>query len=92
MGQAPSIRRSPFGRGVGLVVRATGCPAQLWCIAARMASQPAQGFALCDMRWIKPLDTALIRQQLAQVSLLVSLEGDGIMGGAGSRRGRSFSR
>lgn len=43
-----------------------------------------RGFALCDMRWIKPLDTALIRQQLAQVSLLVSLEEGSIMGGAGS--------
>ncbi|HRH76105.1 MAG TPA: transketolase C-terminal domain-containing protein, partial [Cellvibrionaceae bacterium] len=36
------------------------------------------------MRWIKPLDTALIRQQLAQVSLVVSLEEGSIMGGAGS--------
>jgi len=43
-----------------------------------------RGFALCDMRWIKPLDTALIRQQLAQVSLLVSIEEGSIMGGAGS--------
>jgi 1-deoxy-D-xylulose-5-phosphate synthase len=42
------------------------------------------GFALCDMRWIKPLDTTLIRQQLEQVSLLVTLEEGSLMGGAGS--------
>ncbi|HNG59771.1 MAG TPA: 1-deoxy-D-xylulose-5-phosphate synthase [Cellvibrionaceae bacterium] len=43
-----------------------------------------RGFALCDMRWIKPLDGELIRQQLAQASLLVTLEEGSIMGGAGS--------
>ena len=83
---APSIPPQPlwpWGWPPG-VIRAAGCPAQLWCIAARgPGHSPAQGFALCDMRWIKP-HTALIRQQLAQVSLLVSLEEGSIMGGAGS--------
>jgi 1-deoxy-D-xylulose-5-phosphate synthase len=43
-----------------------------------------RGFSLCDMRWIKPLDSDLIRQQLAQASLLVTLEEGSVMGGAGS--------
>jgi len=39
---------------------------------------------VCDMRFIKPLDTQLIRDTLAQHSLLVTLEENAIMGGAGS--------
>lgn len=50
------------------------------------------GFALCDMRWIKPLDEALIRQQLEQVSLLVTLEEGALMGGAGSAVAEFLSR
>lgn len=43
-----------------------------------------RGFALCDMRWVKPLDGELIRQQLAHVRLIVTLEEGAVMGGAGS--------
>lgn len=39
---------------------------------------------VCDMRFIKPLDTQLIRDMLDQHSLLVTLEENAIMGGAGS--------
>jgi 1-deoxy-D-xylulose-5-phosphate synthase len=42
------------------------------------------GFCLLDMRWIKPLDTALIRQHLGACRLVVTLEEGQIMGGAGS--------
>lgn len=43
-----------------------------------------RGFALCDMRWVKPLDGELIRRQLGQINLIVTLEEGAIMGGAGS--------
>ncbi len=41
-------------------------------------------FTLCDMRWLKPLDTALINQAIAGCELVVTLEEGCTAGGAGS--------
>src|SRR5690606_23163363 len=40
--------------------------------------------SVCDMRFIKPLDTELIEQMAASHCLLVTLEENAIAGGAGS--------
>jgi 1-deoxy-D-xylulose-5-phosphate synthase len=40
--------------------------------------------SVCDMRFVKPLDTDLIEQMAANHSLLVTLEENAIAGGAGS--------
>ncbi len=41
-------------------------------------------FSVCDMRWAKPLDRALIFEQASKHSAFVSLEENAIAGGAGS--------
>ncbi len=41
-------------------------------------------FTLCDMRWLKPLDTALLDQAISGCELVVTLEEGCIAGGAGS--------
>lgn len=42
------------------------------------------GYLLCDMRWIKPLDTELILESIYDCELVVTLEEGVIAGGAGS--------
>lgn len=42
------------------------------------------GWTLCDMRWVKPLDQELVFAQAARHTLLVTLEENAIAGGAGS--------
>ncbi len=51
--------------------------------AAENAAQQL-GASLCDMRFVKPLDTALIDTIAANHSLIVTLEDNAIAGGAGS--------
>lgn len=50
--------------------------------AAQVAT--GNGFALCDMRWIKPLDTDLLIKMATQMALLVTVEDGCLAGGAGS--------
>ena len=40
--------------------------------------------SVCDMRFVKPLDTALIQRMAAEHELLVTLEENSVAGGAGS--------
>jgi len=40
-----------------------------------------------DMRFVKPLDEAVIREMASQHSLIVTLEENAVMGGAGSAVG-----
>jgi 1-deoxy-D-xylulose-5-phosphate synthase len=42
------------------------------------------GYSLYDMRWIKPLDTQLVSQAIAQCDLIVTLEEGSTAGGAGA--------
>jgi len=44
----------------------------------------SRGYSLIDMRFVKPLDEAIIRQMAANHDLLVTLEENCIAGGAGS--------
>ncbi len=41
-------------------------------------------FTLCDMRWVKPLDTELLHSLVAGAALWVTLEENTVSGGAGS--------
>lgn len=41
-------------------------------------------YTLCDMRWVKPLDTDLLQEQAKHHDVFVSLEENAIAGGAGS--------
>jgi len=51
---------------------------------AALAAAERLNATVCDMRFIKPLDTQLIRNMLDQHNLLVTLEENAIMGGTGS--------
>ena len=75
----------PIGKGV---LKREGKQVALLCFGTLLpvAQQVAEqyGYSLCDMRFVKPLDTALIEQMAASHELLVTLEENAIAGGAGS--------
>lgn len=50
--------------------------------AAQLAE--AMDYSLCDMRWAKPIDTALLEEMAATHDYLVTLEENTITGGAGA--------
>lgn len=58
------------------------CFGTLLPVAQQVAEQ--QGYSLCDMRFVKPLDKQLIEQMATSHQLLVTLEENAIAGGAGS--------
>jgi len=68
------------GRQVALLVFGTLLPAALQVAEALDLS-------VADMRFVKPLDEALIRQLAAEHELLVTVEENSLMGGAGSAVG-----
>jgi 1-deoxy-D-xylulose-5-phosphate synthase len=82
---APAMNALPMGKGC---VKRTGRDVAILCFGTlcKSALQVADNLnaSLCDMRFIKPLDTALIEQMAAQHTLLVTLEENAIAGGAGS--------
>jgi 1-deoxy-D-xylulose-5-phosphate synthase len=53
-------------------------------LPAALAAAEALGATVCDMRWVKPLDTALVKQIANSHTLIVTLEENAIAGGAGS--------
>ncbi len=75
----------PLGKGL---LKREGKQVALLCfgtllpVAQQVADQ--YGYSLCDMRFVKPLDTDLIEQMAASHQLLVTLEENAIAGGAGS--------
>ena len=75
----------PIGKGV---IKHEGKQVALLCFGTLLATaqQVAEqyGYSLCDMRFVKPLDTGLIEQMAATHELLVTLEENAIAGGAGS--------
>lgn len=75
----------PIGKGL---LKREGKQVALLCFGTLLpvAQQVADqfGYSLCDMRFVKPLDTELIEQMAASHELLVTLEENAIAGGAGS--------
>ena len=75
----------PIGKGL---LKAEGKQVAILCFGTLLATaqQVAEqyGYSLCDMRFVKPLDTDLIDQMAASHQLLVTLEENAIAGGAGS--------
>ena len=49
-----------------------------------LAAAEALGATVVDMRWVKPLDEAMILSLLEQHDLLITLEENAVAGGAGS--------
>lgn len=65
------------GKGVAILNFGTLLPLAMYAAEQLNAS-------VCDMRFVKPLDTALIQRMAAEHELLVTLEENSVAGGAGS--------
>jgi 1-deoxy-D-xylulose-5-phosphate synthase len=80
-----ALEALPIGKGV---IRRTGQRVALLVFGVQLAEALKVGETLnatvVDMRFVKPLDEALIRELAAGHELLVSIEENSIMGGAGS--------
>ncbi|WP_347261799.1 1-deoxy-D-xylulose-5-phosphate synthase [Rudaea sp.] len=79
------LKPLPFGkaevrlRGANLAVLAFGSP-----LAAALAVGAELGATVVDMRWVKPLDEALILDLARTHGAIVTVEDNAIAGGAGS--------
>ena len=81
----PGLQPLEIGKGV---VRRKGTRVALLAFGVQLAEALRVGETLdatvVDMRFVKPLDEALVRQLATEHELLVTLEENSIMGGAGS--------
>jgi 1-deoxy-D-xylulose-5-phosphate synthase len=81
----PGLEPLPIGRGV---LRRQGSKVALLVFGVQLAEalQVAETLdaTVADMRFVKPLDEALVRELAAGHELLVTVEENSIMGGAGS--------
>ena len=81
----PGLQPLEIGKGV---VRRQGQRVALLAFGVQLAEALKVGETLdatvVDMRFVKPLDEALVRQLAAEHELLVTIEENSIMGGAGS--------
>jgi 1-deoxy-D-xylulose-5-phosphate synthase len=66
-------------RGAGIAILAFGSP-----LAAALAVGGELGATVVDMRWVKPLDEALILELARTHEAIVTVEDNAIAGGAGS--------
>ncbi|NND40169.1 MAG: 1-deoxy-D-xylulose-5-phosphate synthase [Pseudomonadales bacterium] len=82
------LQALPIGKGVQ---RRQGSRAAILnfgaLLPAAMTAAEKLGLSVVDMRFVKPLDTSLIEQLSANHELLVSVEDNALMGGAGSAVG-----
>ena len=72
------VRRT--GQGVALLVFGVQ-------LAAALAAAEQLDATVVDMRFVKPLDEALLKELAAEHSLFVTIEENAVMGGAGSAVG-----
>jgi 1-deoxy-D-xylulose-5-phosphate synthase len=81
----PGLQALPFGKGE---IRRSGQRIAVLAFGTLLypALQAAErlGATVANMRWAKPLDTALLLQVAAAHDALVTIEEGAIMGGAGS--------
>ncbi|HMV70539.1 MAG TPA: 1-deoxy-D-xylulose-5-phosphate synthase [Pseudomonadales bacterium] len=84
----PALEAMPIGKGV---VRRHGREVAMLAfgsmVAPALAAAAALDATVVDMRFVKPLDEALILELAASHALLVSIEENAIAGGAGSAIG-----
>ncbi len=82
---APVMTALPLGKGL---VKREGQGVAILCFGTLLATATTVAddlnASLCDMRFVKPLDTELVEKMAASHSLLVTLEENAIAGGAGS--------
>jgi 1-deoxy-D-xylulose-5-phosphate synthase len=73
------VRREADVKGRGIAILAFGT-----LLYPALQAAEKLGAAVVNMRWVKPLDTALLLQVAAGHEALVTLEEGAVMGGAGS--------
>ncbi|MGV8804364.1 MAG: 1-deoxy-D-xylulose-5-phosphate synthase [Polaromonas sp.] len=87
----PGLQSLPFGKGE---IRREGAKVAILAFGTLLypALQAAEklGATVVNMRWAKPLDTALLLQVAASHDALVTVEEGAIMGGAGSAVGEAL--
>ena len=62
------------------------------CLPEAIKVGEAHSFTVADMRFVKPLDTALIDKLASSHALIVTLEENAVMGGAGSAINESLNQ
>lgn len=62
------------------------------CLREAIKVGEAHAFTVADMRFVKPLDTALIDKLASSHALIVTLEENAVMGGAGSAINESLNQ
>ena len=72
------------GDGSGIVLMAAGSMVKQAVEAARILAQANIKTTVCNMRFVKPLDTELIDEMAKKGQLLVTLEENALAGGFGS--------
>ncbi|HCF2413543.1 TPA: 1-deoxy-D-xylulose-5-phosphate synthase [Pseudomonas aeruginosa] len=89
----PDLQPVEIGKGV---VRRRGSKVALLVFGVQLAEamKVAEGLdaTVADMRFVKPLDEALVRELAGSHELLVSIEENAVMGGAGSAVGEFLAR
>ncbi len=86
----------PFGKGEVRRLAKAAPDRRIAILAFGTLVQPALQVAerinatVVDMRWVKPLDTALLLQVAGEHAALVTLEEGAVMGGAGSAVGEAL--
>ncbi|BFM13326.1 1-deoxy-D-xylulose-5-phosphate synthase [Simiduia litorea] len=87
VGAAITTELQPLPVGVGRRVR-EGKQIAILCFGTLLANAEKActqlNATLCDMRWVKPLDEALILDLVKHHELIVTLEENAVAGGAGS--------
>ncbi|MGO9445679.1 MAG: 1-deoxy-D-xylulose-5-phosphate synthase [Thiobacillaceae bacterium] len=74
IGEARIVRE-----GVGVAILAFGS-----MVAPALAAARSLDATVVDMRWVKPLDTRTLNQMASRHALLVTVEENAVLGGAGS--------
>jgi len=94
----PGLDAVPLGKGVlrragsGVAILNFGARlAESLAAAEQLAASGVADASVADMRFVKPLDEALVRQLAASHELLVTVEEHAIAGGAGSAVGEFLS-
>jgi 1-deoxy-D-xylulose-5-phosphate synthase len=89
----PGLQSLPYGKGeIRLQGRGVALLAFGTLLYPALEVGRRLGLTVVNMRWVKPLDEALLREVAASHQALVTLEEGAIMGGAGSAVSEALAR
>jgi 1-deoxy-D-xylulose-5-phosphate synthase len=89
----PGLQTLPYGKGeIRLQGRGVALLAFGTLLYPALEVGQRLGLTVVNMRWVKPLDEALLREVAASHQALVTLEEGAIMGGAGSAVSEALAR